>query len=396
MSQSYARNFLPFITLFWLVFDLKLIGSLGSAFLTLIICLFIFLLKPMKYYGDLKDLLNFFSYFIVLYIILLIYVFTRVIFDGASDISYLLTMLKTTLILLSTLLYIVVFYRSDIKNNFINIFFLNACICLFFGTFSDYKFYLLPFQYGGEAASEFLGSNPFRNAFLSGSGYFGISSLYGLAFAFCLKIVIDANQKNKFDYFKLLIIAIAGLFAGRIALICYLIAILYFVLIKANLRILLFSLISFSVFVLVINTVPAFEGVKTWFDEMFFNKSIQKSESFSQFKDTFSIPDSQFTLFLGDAKYGDSISYYGGSDSGFIRNIYFGGLVYLLLLLATFFSIIYRVKNIFYIYVFIFISLFLHFKGVFIFNNPGFFGVFLIFSIYLFREEKDKILARSV
>lgn len=386
------NNFLAFVTLFWLIFDIKLIGSLGSSFLTLLICSFLIVVNPRKYYENVKNVLSCFSWFFIFYLVLFLYVLIRVTVDGASDLSYLLTMSKTTLILISAISYLFVFYNSDIKNNFINVFFVNACICLFFGTFPENKKFLTPFQYGGDEVSELLGSNEYRNAFLSGSGYFGISSLYGLAFAFCLKLVVDS--KRKIDYFKLLIIGIAGLFAGRVALVCYGIAILYFVIVKKNLKILFFSIFSFFIFIFIINTVPSFEGVKLWFDEMFFNKSIGNSESFSQFKETFLIPNNTITLMFGDARYGSATSYYGGSDSGYIRNIFFGGLFYLFILMSTFLFLVYKVRNFLYIYLFVFISLFLHFKGVFIFNNPGFFGVFLIVCIYFYKINQKRVLKK--
>lgn len=388
------KNFFSFITLFWLVFDLKLIGSLGSAFLTLTFCLGILILNPKKYYSNISNVLDCFGYFILSYLIFLIYIFLRVVISGADEINYLLTTLKTTLILIAAFFYVIVFYESDIKSNFINIFFLNSCICLFFGIYTELKVYLEPFQYGADEVSELLGSNPFRNSFLAGSGYFGISSLYGLAFAFCLKLIIDDKEKNNFNYLKLLLIAIAGIFAGRVALVCYFIAILYFLFIKVEFKVLVSALFSCFLFIFLINSIVAFEGVKIWFDEMFFNNSINQSESVSQFKDSFDLPINELTLLFGDAKYGSSTSYYGGSDSGYIRNIYFGGVVYLLILLSSFFLIFYKVRKNLYIYVFLSICLFLHLKGVFIFNNPGFWGVILLVCTY-FHKEKNVRFSRN-
>ena len=132
-----------------------------------------------------------------------------------------------------------------------------------------------------------------------------------------------------------------------------------------------------------------FEDVKYWLSEMFVDNDLSQSESFSQFSETFSLPSSELTLLFGDGLYGNSEQYYGGSDSGYIRNIYFGGLFYLIFSLGAFFLISYNVRKILYIYVLIFISLFLHLKGVFIFNNPGFFGVFLTSCIILFKDRND-------
>lgn len=381
-------SLLPFLLLFLLVFDLHLIGGFGSAIITFLVCFLIILVNPSKYIVNANKIFNFFFLFLVSYIFLLFYVAFRVLLNGVSEVSFLFTMSKATLILLATLCYLIVFYNSDLKRNLINIFFFNACICLVFGTFSEYKTLLSLFQYGGDSV-ELIGNNEYRNAFLAGSGYFGISSLYGLVFAIVLKIIIDDKNHN---FFKLLVIALAGLFAGRVALICYLIAILYYVFLKFNLRVSLFSLFSLFIFIFILNFFPVFEDVKYWLSEMFVDNNLSQSESFSQFSETFSLPSSELTLLFGDGLYGNSEEYYGGSDSGYIRNIYFGGVFYLFFLLGAFFLISYNIRKILYIYVLIFISLFLHLKGVFIFNNPGFFGVFLTSCIILFKDRNDSNL----
>ncbi|MDC5608060.1 hypothetical protein OIN69_17215, partial [Acinetobacter baumannii] len=109
------------------------------------------------------------------------------------------------------------------------------------------------------------------------------------------------------------------------------------------------------------------------------------SGTIQQLKSMFYFP-SEFTLLWGDGKYeAPNGAYYGNTDVGYMRNILFGGVGFLLLLLANFFSIFSNVKFNFLILGVIFISLLLHFKGVFIFNNPGFFPIILsiVYSIYL-------------
>ncbi len=385
------KNLSAFLLLFLLVFDLHIFGGVGSAIITLFFCFFLVISNPRKYIENATKVINFFYLFLMLYIVLLVFVCLRVLLSGISEYSFLLTMSKATSILIATVLYLIVYYDSNLKKNIMNIFFVNACICLIFGTFHEYKDLISIFQYGGDSV-ELIGSNEYRNAFLAGSGYFGMSSLYGLAFAILLKISIDDKSHN---YLKLLIIALAGLFAGRIALICYLIAIVYYVFIKFNIRVALFSFMSLVVFIFILNFFPVFEGVKYWFYEMFVDNSVSQSESVGQFAETFSLPSSSLTMIFGDGLYGDSEKYYGGSDSGYIRNIYFGGLVYLFLLLTAFFSISYGVRKILYIYVLIFISLLLHVKGVFIINNPGFIGVFLISCIIIFKDNNSNLKGQS-
>lgn len=387
MSYIRFKNVGAFLLLFLVIFDLNFLGGFGSAIFTLFVCLFLILINPRKYIDNAHRVIGFFNIFIFLYIFLLLYVCTRIIFTGVGEYSFLLTMGKATSILIATILYLIVYYDSDLKKNMMNVFFINAIICLIFGTFPDIKFLIEIFQYGGEQV-ELIGNNEYRNAFLAGSGYFGISSLYGLAFAILLKITVE---KKGYNFLKLLIIALAGLLAGRVALVCYLIAIIYYVFIKFNVKVAFISFVSLFAFMIILNNFTAFEGVKYWFYEMFIDNDISKSESVDQFVETFFLPSNELTMLFGDGLYGNSNQYYGGSDSGYIRNIYFGGLFYLILLLLTFFSIVYNIKKILYIYILIIISLFLHVKGVFIVNNPGFLGVFLISCIILFKDRQNNL-----
>lgn len=307
------------------------------------------------------------------------------LFSSLDDFSYLLTMLKSTSILIAATFFLIVFGSANLSKNLLNVFFVSSLICIFFGTIPEFKFILYPFKYGDDIGNSLIGSSEYRDAFLAGSSYFGISSLYGLSFAyfiyFCLK------EKSTHNYLKLLVIAIAGILAGRVALVCYLISIIYFFIIKRNIKILLFSILSMFIFIFILNYFTAFEEAKIWFDEMFSAEGGGESESVSQFKSVLALPESEYTLIFGDAKYGNSESYYGGSDSGFLRNIFFGGFVYLFFLVFSFFLIFFKnIRNTF-IYLLIVICFVLHFKGVFIFNNPGFFGVLLTICFVLYKEK---------
>lgn len=386
IEKNIFYNFFAFILLFLLVFDLKILGSVGSAFITFLVCFTSFFINFTKYYTDLNDFFRNYIVFFFLFAFMVFYVFLRFLFSPMDDYSYLLTTLKTIMVLLATTFYLIVFKDTNLSKNLFNIFFLNACICLFLGSLPEYKFLIYPFKYGEDPEISLIGSSEYRDAVLAGSSYFGVSALFGLTFAFFLRICLI--EKKAINYFKLIVIAISGLLLGRVALVCYLIALVYFFIIKKSIKVLIFSILSIFIFVFILNSFPVFESARIWFFEMFTGGGVGKSESASQLKEMIFLPEDQYSLIFGDARYGSSDSYYGGSDSGYIRNILFGGFIFLIILLLAFFSIFIKsIKNSF-TWLMLVLCLLLHFKGVFIFNNPGFLGVVLTISFIFMNSRK--------
>ncbi|ALV74310.1 hypothetical protein [Acinetobacter johnsonii] len=386
IKKKIVFNIFAFVLMFFLIFDLKLIGSIGSALITLIFCFIALIVGFKRYNGNIVDVVKKYKNFLFFYLCMILYVFLRFLFSSMDDYSYVLTTLKTTLVLLSTLAYLMVFNDSNLKNIFFNIFFLNGLICLFLGTFPDFKFLIYPFKYGDDPSLSLIGASEYRDAVLAGSSYFGVASLFGLAFAFCLKISLQSGKIV--DYVKLIVIAFAGLLLGRVALLCYLLSIIYFFVIKKSVKVLFLSVATLAIFFIMLNSLPVMENAKIWLFEMFLGDGISNSESVDQFKNMIYLPDDQFSLLFGDARYGSSDSYYGGTDSGYIRNILFGGLFFLLILLMSFFSIFFKNINNSFVWLIIILCMLLHFKGIFIFNNPGFFGVVLIVYYIIFKNNR--------
>lgn len=301
------------------------------------------------------------------------------VFSSDLDISYLLTTLKTTGILIATLLYLMAFYDRLIIRKVFNIFFLNALICMFFGYFSELKeFFIYPFQHMNDI--ELIGMSEYRNSFLAGSGYFGIASLY--AYAMPIFLYYINKNGNYLQYLKFSLIAIAGILAGRVALLVYMIIFgtysLYYLKIKFLIFLIIASVLSFYL----LANLPQLESVYLWISDIFGPDSYKDSGSLNQLSEMFYFP-SDLTFIFGDAKYANvDGSYYGGTDVGYMRNILFGGIAYIILLLGVFLSLFYKLLNNFYCISMFFIALLLHFKGVFILNNPGFFPLTLIAVIY--------------
>lgn len=379
------RGILAFVLLFLTVFDLKIVGSIGSANITSVICFLMILINPKSIRLNFTNLFKCFKWFFGIYFFILFYIFLRILLDGAEDIGYFLTILKTTSTLISIVLYLIVFYDNKTINRMFNVFVLNALICLFFGTYPQLKPLIRPFQYGIEN-NILIGSNEYRNAFLSGSAYFGISSLYSLFFVMVIYIII--RDKKYIDYLKTFFYMIAGVMAGRIALISFFITGLFYVIFKRKFSI-IFVFSIFSIFSLILlNSFSVFEQANLWLSDLFLRDDITENNSVNDYLTTMLFIPDGLTLYFGDAKYSD---YYGGSDVGYIRHILFGGLVYVFLVLIALFSAVKEVSKKTIPLMMIFISLFLHMKGVFIFNNPGFFPVYIASVFYFYNEGNKKI-----
>lgn len=385
-------NFISFVFLFLLIFDLKIIGSVGSATLVLFCCLLYILSNPKVLISKSKSLISAFDSFLFSYLILIIFVLIRLIAGGGADLSYLLTMIKTTSILLSMFLYLLVFYDDNILERIVNVFFVNGVFCLFFGTFHEFKFLINPFQYGNDVFG-LIGDSEYRTAFLAGSGYFGISSLYSIVFVIALYIV--SRKPTLFNLLKIFVIAAAGILAGRVALVCYFICLLFFTVRKMSISYLIFGFFAFGLGYYVLNNVDYFYTANAWIMEMFGQGDITQSNSIMDLKTMFFVPETS-TLLFGDGRYGGLDAYYGGTDVGYLRHLLFGGIFYALGVVLVSFLLIYKAKNSFIIIIMFLIALFLHFKAVFLLNNPGFFGIFGLVAFYFYNQSKahNKVLLK--
>jgi hypothetical protein len=376
---------LSFISLFFLVFDLKVVGPIGSSFITLIICGILLILKGKTKFNFIYE----FRIFLFSYFLIFLFVLIRTLLSFDTDLSYLLTTLKTTEILIATFLYLLVFFDQKIIGRLFNVFLLNSLICVFFGYFSDLKpYFIYPFKFSSGATIELIGSNEYRDSFLSGSGYFGISSLY--AFAFPLFVSYVNDNKGFFNYVKLFFIGSAGILAGRVALIAYSIAIFSYSLFYRKIKFILIVSFFCLIAIILLNSLTFLNDVNNWLLDIFGAGNYKDSSSLTELKEMFFLPNDN-SLLIGDAKYANvDGTYYGNTDVGYIRNILFGGLVYLFFIFLALLTFFLKFRKNFTLIMMIIIALFLHGKGVFILNNPGFFPVLLIGASYYIYLQKYK------
>lgn len=329
----------------------------------------------------------------ILFFYLIIFTILRIILDGAQDLSYLATSLKGSLIFIASLTYLIAFNTKDIYIKLLNVFFINASIALFVGTFQEFQPIVDIFKPNG--GMELIGWTPYRNSFLSGSGYFGIGAPFAIAIVFFITSIF-LNLKNNNIYkntthiVKLLTIIIAGIFAARTVFFCLAIAITYLVFIKRSLVTLIIGSILTIITISILN-LEIFKDYQLWLFEIF-DKGLGSSDSGSAlFSTHIKLPDNIETILIGDGKYIDSITkgYYMSTDIGYLRHLYFGGIFFMISVLSIPFFMFMKNKNNIFLFVIIPVCLILHFKGVFIYNNPAFTPLLMIIS-HIYMQQRKK------
>lgn len=378
-------NILSYFCLFLLLFDLQipLIKGVGSAPVSALISLYIISRKAEK--GNLGKVLYTYRYLVLIYILILLYVLLRIFFNGAEEPSYIASSLKTTAIMLATLLYISAFPQQELFKKLINIFFTNGAIALFVGTFQEYQ-YIIDFFKAG--TTELIGYTPYRNAFLAGSGYFGIGAAYGLALPFFLVYTLETKKYYSLsEILKFSIIFLSGIFAARTVFLCVFIAIFYLIFVKRKISIMFYSLIVLILGYFVIN-LEIFLPHKMWLLE-FFQSGTETSSINILLSEHLKLPTRAVTYIFGDAYYISSDGgYYQGTDIGYMRNLYFGGIIFILLVLFIPLSLYWVNKSTMMLFLIIPVCLLLHFKGVFLYNSPAGAPLLILISHIFYSKVK--------
>ncbi|ATW42962.1 hypothetical protein [Glaesserella parasuis] len=384
---------LSYIALFLLVFDLHIppFRGFGSAPISAVISIFYMLIIDRSRLNYLSNIINQFKYLILCYIFLLFYVFFRVMIDYAEEFSFVGSSLKATSILASSLIYISAFgaNKKRLFEKILNIFFINAAICLYIGTYTEYQYIVDFFKV---EAKDLIGGTPYRNAFLAGSGYFGIGAAYGLVFAFLLAYIYEHKEQSKIiNYFKLTLILIAGVFAARTVFLCAIITILYIIFFKRKFSILIYTVI-FILFGLWLLELEIFIPHKLWMLELFYNGTETGSVHAILYGEHLKYPDNIVTIIFGDAHYSlPTGGYYMGTDIGYLRHWFFGGGVFVFSVFGILFFLYFHNRNQMFLYLIIPVCILLHYKGVFIYNNPAGAPLLIIISHILYNAKKDKI-----
>lgn len=212
------KIFFSLFVLFFLVFELQIPGlpnGVGSSALVLVLLVCAYILIPEKF--NFSDSVFILKPIGLIHALIFIYVLIRMLIDGVQDFSFILAVLKAIVLFLAVIMCVSFRINFDLFNGLINIFFFNALVCFVAGSIPDILTVVKIFQSAPiTTEASFI---PYRNSFLSGSGYFTIGSAYGLAFlVYCYNFYRNESDNGVF-LLKGFMIAAAGVFAARTAFV---------------------------------------------------------------------------------------------------------------------------------------------------------------------------------
>jgi hypothetical protein len=383
------KNALNFFIVFLLMFDIRMPNmpnGVGVSVVLMLIFMIVILAKGK--HARFLSVWNTFSPIFYLHIVAFLYISLRVLFGGVEDPGIMLAGAKSFIIFFAIFLYWVLFEYVDdhAPELVINVFFFNAIICFVAGSIPEILNIVRVFQ--NEALTE-ESQISYRNAFLSGSGFFSVGTAYGLTFLF--SIYVFFVKAKKFSYIRggqLILISVAGFIAARTSILAVLLGLTLLLILKIQslVKVILISLVPIFIFIL----TPELHLYNSWLFELFQNGL--EGDSASALRDSMYFSPTVFTLIFGDGKHNIAGGFYGGSDIGYIRNILFAGIPYLFIIILFPVFMAYRLTKIgwmFSLCVFI-VLLGFHGKGSFIYNNAQGMAVFYMMYAYFSRLSMNK------
>lgn len=382
---------LSYISLFILIFDITIppINRLGGSIYAFVLILIYALINGFKYKNKSIVFISF-KNTIFIFIIIILYTLLRTLSNEGAQYNYLLSNLKAFTILTVTLFYMVTFSIKNIEYKILNIFFLNALICLFIGTFNQFQFIIDFFRI--PEAQDLIGYVTYRNSFLSGSGYFGIGAPFALAFAFLMSYFNLNKKLTTIIIIKIFFIGIASILAARTSFIIIIFTLIYLSAFNFKIKYLLYMIILISLgYVIYVSNIF---GTSTYWIFEIFTKNITETSTGKDFFANHLGINTKFNNFIfGDGLYlNDNNGYYMNTDVGYLRHLYFGGITYLVLTLALLTSLFTPGKNKTFLLLIAPSILILHLKGVVLINSPSLMPLLYFISLVYSR---DNLLKRA-
>lgn len=386
--ESLLRNFLKYFFGFLLIFDLRIPGlpsGVGSSLICVVLLLLVLLFSGKK--KIIAMVIVRYRFLIFLHFVIIVYALFRVMLAGAEDLTIIPATLKSLTLFVACIMYFCVFDEAikESPSLIFWLFLLNAIICFIAGAFPSVLAVARIFQH--EVLTE-NGGIVFRNAFFSGSGYFSIGTAYGLAFLFIIYCFsYDGRKLLAVEYLGLTLIVAAGALAARTSMFAFVLGVIYLAFRRFSNIFLIAAL--FGVFFVLFVVFPDLGIYNNWLFE-FVKNGGESGSTDALFRDMYFLPDME-TLIIGDGKHNVPGGFYGGSDAGYMRNILFGGIPYLFLLLLFPVSLAAKIVKVSVPFSFVVLLSILafHAKGSFIYNNAQGMAVFYIMYVYFARTRQE-------
>lgn len=323
-------------------------------------------------------------FFYVLFFVSLIFILIRLLFNQGDNFLFLLSWLKAFFVFLSLLLTFLVFFNRAFEEGRVGSYvipfvvlsyFLNAVINYVAGSLPGYFGFLSHFR--GELLTESVGKNPYRNSFISGSGFFSIGTAYGLFF---LLYALFLSRERAFKIFYVLIlpfIGAAGFVAARTSFVAIFFGLLY--LSKSRFFVFLWMIMLGGGTMFFLSLLPALSPYVDWMLSFFDIRNDASGKIL--FGDMYFWPGMKIFLF-GMGVVNDGTFPY--TDSGYMQDILFGGVFFLLIKLSFVLVMFFRFFNSFPLYIMLFCGsvLAFHLKGLFVYNNAQ--GMAILYVVYFY------------
>lgn len=349
--MALKKIFLNVILIFLLLFSFRLPMLFNSTILAFFISIPIILKS--------KDLLLFYHLFISRYMFRIFIVFILVIITSLLPaifhLTYDITILNKFIgsgatIAISIFIFATMFNDLKDKNTiikyFVFVFLLQSIIQIFGLVNPTFLSFIQTFQdpNAREVAEFYQGM---RGLALSSDIFFGLSGAYGLIYLLYTAYLIDKENTTYLDFFIFLFLIIGSFFVGKTALIGLIISFLYLLFSKIRIRNKI-KIVIISFFTIVISSFILYSMLSDGLQDIITEQLLpQAFDIFYNYIDTgnynnysttrltemLAVPISLENYLIGSGYYTVDGHYYLHTDSGYIRQILYGGILYMLIIL---------------------------------------------------------------
>lgn len=396
---------------FLLIHSFYLIPPVNSTFLVPIILIFSFLLKQdINLVGISREVtFNIVSLYLFIIIFLILSALLTV-FHAVLDFTYLKNFLSQLIQFTIILLFVYLFVScsnsvkdalSGLQRLIINVFIVQSIIQLLAFVSSEFASFIHVFYKKEVILHLYDGYSGARGLALTGAPGWGVSVGYAVAFMFYVKEYLIESREYSLKSVVIALLLIAGMFfSGRSAFLGVIVGGVYFLFCARNGRVKFIFKSLFIVGVVVLASILIFPDlIKLLYTKSFpfvfeFVFKYQNSGTFetgstNRLLQMWQVPITYSELLFGTGRLeSEQGGYYLGTDVGYLRNILYGGLIWMFLMFlfflvfsGAFYSWIKQDKDaIFYFFVVV-LALVFEAKAMTVGYNKYIFTILLVYFI---------------
>lgn len=327
--------------------------------------------------------------FAALHFVLLL--FSVIVLLAVGDnFDYLFGVAKAIIVFCAVVSYLL-FYKSTFDDDFfaglLFIYCLNAAINFSAGTFPEYFSWTEVFR--APVISDALGTNPYRNSFISGSGYFSIGTAYGL---FCLFYIYFSSSRKigLLSGAGLLLASVAGFVGARTSMFAIGAGVAYLIKKVQIKRIIILAIAGALLSYFALDENGILGPYKIWLLSFFDIKEDASAEYL--LNEMFFWPGEKIFLFGSGFVNSGRFTY---TDSGFVQDVLFGGVLYMLLkfLFPLYFVVRFFKNEPVFMLLFLCVAVAFQIKGAFFVSNAQ--GMAIFYLMYFFFCDKYAFASKN-